>query len=426
MTDSEVVTVAFAGAGSRGSAYAGWIRRHPDRARVVAVAEPRREYRDALAADHGLAPERQYDDWRQLLAAGPRAGAAGRIADLVVIATRDDLHLEPALAFIEAGYDVLLEKPIAPTEDECRRIVAAAEASGRLFGVCHVLRYTPYTETLKRALDTGLIGDVVSVQHLEPVGYWHQAHSFVRGNWRQADQSSFMLLAKSCHDLDWLRYVVGRPITRVSSFGGLAHFTRANQPAGAAERCFDCAVEPDCAYSAPKIYAKAFAERGGRAWPIDVITKDPTREGVERALRDGPYGRCVYACDNDVVDHQVVNLEFEGGVSAVFTMTAFAAPTRRRTRIFGTRGELEGDSQRVRVYDFLTDAWRDVEPATSQSSGGTHGGGDDGLMDAFIRAVATRDASWIRSGATESLNSHLAVFAAERSRREGTVVSIAG
>jgi predicted dehydrogenase len=408
-----VVTIAVVGAGDRGTGYADWALAHPDRAQVVAVAEPRDVRRERFAAAHQA--RHVYRDWREL-------AAAGRVADAVVIATQDAMHLEPALAFAELGYHILLEKPIAPSETDCRRIVAAVRQAGVLFAVGHVMRYTPFTRTVKSLLDAGRLGQVVSVQHLEPVGFWHYAHSFVRGNWRNEQQSTFMLLAKSCHDLDWLGYVVGRPIRRVASFGALTHFTPDNRPEGAADRCLDCAVEPECAYSAKRFYFDRL--RGGRhGWPLRVVVDEPTEAALTAALRDGPYGRCVYACDNDVVDHQVVSLEFDGGATATFTMTGFTeGGLRRQTRIFGSRGELIGDGHTVRLYDFRTGT-AEVVDVPGGTDGG-HGGGDAGLMDAFVRAVATGDARHILSGPEETLRSHLAVFAAERARREGTVVTL--
>ncbi|MGY0231255.1 Gfo/Idh/MocA family protein [Longispora urticae] len=407
------ITIAIVGAGSRGGSYANWVARHPEHARVVAVAEPRVEYRDKLVTEHDAEP---YADWREIIARGER------IADAVAICTQDADHLEPALAFAAAGYHILLEKPLAPTEDECRQIVAACAEAGVMLAVCHVLRYTPYTALVKHALPR--IGKIVSVQHLEPVGFWHQAHSFVRGNWRNTAESTFMLLQKSCHDIDWLQYVVGASISRVSSFGGLAQFTRENQPAGAADRCTDCALT-DCSYDARKIYHR-FYDEGKRAWPLTILTPEPTRESLDEALREGPYGRCVYACDNDVVDHQVVALEFEGGASGVFTMTAFNEQAHRKTRIFGTHGELDGDGETVRVFEFATRTWETVDAGAvgDASASGGHGGGDDGIMAAFTTALRTGDPTHIRSGGEASLNSHLAVFAAERARLQGTVETI--
>jgi predicted dehydrogenase len=411
------VTLAVVGAGNRGTEHAGWALAHPERAKVVAVAEPRAVRRERLAAAHGIGPGAAFADWRDL-------AGRGRIADAVLICTQDAMHAAPAVAFAGLGYHVLLEKPIAPNEADCRAVIEAAERAGVLFAVGHVLRYTPYTAVVKQLLDAGRLGDVVSVQHLEPVGFWHHAHSYVRGAWRREDTSTFMLLAKSCHDLDWLQYVVGRPIRRVASFGGLAHFRPENRPAGASDRCVECAVEPTCPYSAKRIYHR-YLERG-LGWPLDAVVDASTEADLAAALREGPYGRCVYACDNDAVDHQVVAMEFDQGPTGTFTMTAFNAGGHRRTRLFGTRGELEGDGETIRLFDFLTRTTEVIDPKAAGGAGadGGHGGGDAGLMDAFVQAVATEDRARILSGPRESLQAHLAVFAAERARREGTVQDV--
>ncbi|SDM46000.1 Gfo/Idh/MocA family protein [Nonomuraea jiangxiensis] len=405
-----MVTLAIVGAGSRGTTYA----RHATdtgRAQVVAVA-------DQLASRRARFPEaRQYADWREL-------AALPRQADAVIIATQDREHVEPAVRFADLGYDILLEKPMAVSEDDCRAIVAAGRP-GAVFAVCHVMRYTPYTKVLKEVLDAGRIGEIVSIQHLEPVGWWHQAHSYVRGNWRRTDESTFMLLAKSCHDLDWLVHLTGRQVTRVSSFGGLHHFRPENRPAGAAARCLDCAVEPTCPYSAKRIYLPL---AGKEAWPVSVLTDDVSEQGILEALRTGPYGRCVYACDNDVVDHQVVNLEFEGGVTAAFTMTAFTPSLHRQTRIFGTRGSIDGDGDHLTLTDFVTGRSEVIEtrPTGDATARGGHGGGDQALIEAFLTAVTARDPSPILSSPTESLHSHLIAWAAEHSRLTGTTVTLAG
>src|SRR5689334_2418314 len=412
------VSIVVLGAGNRGTGYARWALRHPDRARVVAVAEPREVRRARFAAEHGIPAADAVADWEDL-------AARPRFADAVLICTQDRMHEGPAATFAAAGYHILLEKPMAPDEAGCRRIVAAVEKAGVMLAVGHVLRYTPYTRMVKEIVDSGQLGDIMSVQHLEPVGFWHQAHSFVRGNWRRADLATTMLLAKSCHDLDWLGYILGRAPYRVSSFGSLTHFTAASRPPGAADRCVACSVEPDCPYSAPRLY-RGLLDRGARGWPLSVVIGDFSAGALDEALTNGPYGRCVYACDNDVVDHQVVALEFPGATTATFTMTAFTQAGHRRTQVFGTRAELTGDGETIRVYDFLTRAERTVTPAAvgGMNAGEGHAGGDAGLMDAFIAAVATGDRTLISSGPRESLASHLAVFAAERARLNGTVENI--
>lgn len=404
---SENVSVVVIGAGDRGCTYAGWIEAHPERARVVAVVDPDPVRRERLLARHPDA--RGFVDWRDL--------PAEPLAQAALVCTQDAAHVEPAMAMLARGYDVLLEKPIAPTLPEVERVCAAAQASGRIFAVPHVMRYTPHTRVLRELLAGDAIGGIVSVQHVEPVGWFHMAHSYVRGNWRRAADSSSMLLAKSCHDIDWLGFVVGRPIVRASSFGSLTHFRAENAPAGATARCLDCPLERTCAYSATRIYLDR-ALAGETRWPVSVITADPTPAGVETALREGPYGRCVYACDNDVVDHQVVALEFAGGITGTFQMMAFTDKAFRRTQIYGTQGELTTDGVTIGVLDFRTGERRVVEAGAigDPTAGGGHGGGDWGLFDAFIAAVAAGDQSLISTDAAATLASHRAVFAIEEAR----------
>ena len=406
------VTMLVVGCGSRGTTYARYALAHPDRLRIIAVAEPREECRRCMAVEYGIPPENLFADWRELL-------NRPRCADAAMVATQDVLHAEPAIALMDRGYHLLLEKPMAPTAEACRRIAETAVRNRTIFGVCHVLRYMDYTRKLKELLDAGAVGDLVSIQHLEPLGYWHYAHSYVRGNWRNEALSSSMLLSKSCHDLDWLRYIFGVPCRRVSSFGSLKHFRPECRPPGAADHCLDCAVEGNCPYSAKRIYLRQ-VERSQSSW-IGATTE----ADVLRGLRTLPYGRCVYACDNDVVDHQVVNMEFEGGRTATFTMTGFTRMGHRRTGIFGTRGEIYGDGSRIHVKDFLTDRTTVMElPATDGSIDGGHGGGDYRIMEAFVAAVATGDPGKILSGARESYETHLMVFAAETARHAGTVETI--
>lgn len=412
------VTLALAGTGSRGRTFSSLAQQHPDRARVVAVADPRTERREALADQLGLAADRRFDDWRDL-------AALDRFADAVIITTPDREHVGPACRFAELGYHVLLEKPIAPTRAECIEVIDSVEKAGVILAVCHVMRYTVYTAKVKEVVASGRLGQLVGVEHLEPIGWWHFAHSFVRGNWRRSDLSGPSILTKCCHDLDWLRYIVGRPAVAVSSWGGLHHFTAANRPAGAADRCLECAVEPDCPYSAERLYLGCLGDPERERWPLSVVTTDLSESGVRRALREGPYGRCVYACDNDVADHQVVTIEFEGRVTATLTMSAFTPFARRRTRIMGTRGFLDGDGQRLTLTDFVTGEVESFDlPAAGADAGGGHDGGDFGVMNAFLDAVSTGDHSLVRTGPRESLESHLMAFAAERSRLTGAPVRV--
>jgi len=409
-----MIKLVIVGCGCRGQGFADFIARNPKRAELVGIAEPRENPRRKLVREHRIAGKYAFHDWREL-------ARQDRFADAAIIATQDHQHVEPAVALAAKGYHILLEKPMAPDEAGCRRIIEAIHANRVLFSVAHVLRYTPYTQKLKEMLSSGLIGEVVSIQHLEPVGYWHQAHSFVRGNWRKESESSSMLLQKSCHDLDWIRYIMGSRCIAVSSFGSLKHFRRAEKPEGAGERCLSCACEARCPYSAKKIYLGR-VEKGQVEWPVNIVSEDVSHEGVRVALESGPYGRCVYECDNDVVDHQVVNMLFEGGSTASFTMTAFSEYQDRKTHIFGTRGELYGDGSSILHFDFLTDRKTEIAiEASDFTLVGGHAGGDDGLTAGFLAALEKNDQGQILSGPSESLDSHLMVFRAEEARKKNTV-----
>ena len=413
--------MAVIGAGARGNGYSKFATHFPDRLKIVAVADPDDYRRTHFAEKYNIPPEKCFRTWQEFC-------AQPKMCDAVAICTQDSMHEAPAVACAKLKYHILLEKPMAPTAEACRNIVAAVKEAGVFFAVCHVLRYTSYTRMLQQILKSGEIGDIISIQHLEPVGYWHQAHSFVRGNWRNEAESSNMLLAKSCHDIDWLRGIMGKPCKAVHSFGSLRHFRASEKPEGAAARCCDCPreIESACPYSAYKIYFRDRFCKGQKFWPVNVLTPEVTDKTLAEALKNGPYGRCVYACDNDVVDNQVVNLLFDDGSTASMTMTAFNFNAGRKTRIFGTMGEIETDSRVITVRRYLDDTIREIDTATDNDGGilTGHGGGDYGLMDSFVRAVAENDPSQIVTGIDETLESHLMVFAAEESRKKGIVARL--
>ena len=426
---AEVVTLAVIGVGNRGrDVYARWALAHPDEARVVAVADPDPERRASMAERHGIGPSGRFESWEDLLS-GP-----GR-ADAVVIATPDRMHVAPALRALELGYDILLEKPIAPTREETLALSRAAAGGGSIT-VAHVLRYTPFFTTLKRLLDDGRIGRLMTMQYTENIGYWHFAHSYVRGNWRRADQSSPLILAKSCHDLDIMRWLAGAPCRKVSSFGELRHFRRENMPPGAPERCIDgCPAGEACPFNAVTFYVEGLADADG--WPVSVIAEDTGREGRLRALREGPYGRCVYRCDNDVVDQQVAIFEFENGVTAAFNVTGFTEENTRTLKLMGSHGELRGhlDKGELEVRTFGRPSRRGgtirsgaPHETITVPAGGGHAGGDDGLMRAFVDRVRRRKLGQDRGDAStslqESLDSHLMAFAVEEARLGGTVAFV--
>ncbi len=406
------ITAVVLGAGSRGSIYAGYAADHSDELQIIAIADPRPDRLHPLADKVNVPADKRFSTWEELL-------AQPKMADAVFICTQDDDHAAPALKALELGYHVLLEKPMSNTEEECRAIEAAARKAGRTLAVCHVLRYTPFYMTLKALIDAGEIGEVTTINQIENVGYWHQAHSFVRGNWRSSTESSPMILAKSCHDMDIILWLMGRDCLRVQSFGSLRHFTAENAPEGAPARCLDgCPHAEACPYYAPKLYM----DMTKTGWPIDIITTDLSEEGRRKALEEGPYGRCVYRCDNDVVDRQIVNMEFEGGGVATFTMTGLSADFSRQLKIFGTEGQIEADMGTKEIVLHRFGEEKKTIPLDMGGNTSGHGGGDYGIMRNFLAVL--RDGGEIRTSAAISLQSHLMCFAAERSRIEHTVIEL--
>ncbi len=414
------IEIALIGAGVRGvEIYGELVRKHPLGARVVAVADV--DEGGAARAAARLGGEVATFASGEAFLAGPRR------ADAVIISTPDRTHAELAVRAIAGGYHVLLEKPIGTTRDEVLAVAEAARVSDVTVTVAHVLRYTDFFRELKRLVAEGRIGKLVGIQHTENVGYWHFAHSFVRGNWRRADEASPMILAKACHDLDLIRWLADAPAVAVSSAGRLVWFRGENAPDGSTARCTDgCAVERTCPYSAVRFYAERHA--GNSGWPVSALGPDTTPEGVLRALREGPYGRCVYRCDNDVVDHQAVTIEMEGGVVATLVVSGLTALNTRTVKLVGSHGELRGHMEQnsIELHDFVTGQ---VETVTLPHRAGAHSGGDEGLIDDFLRRLdLARAGQPVPAAATslaESIESHLLAFAAERARVERVVVPMA-
>lgn len=413
--EKQAVRLILVGAGGRGTLYAELCEKLGGSARIVAVAEPREVFRSRIAERHGVPAENACADWREF-------AARPKFADAVIIAMQDRLHLEPSVAFAAKRYHILIEKPLAPDYASCVRIVEAARRTGIILSVCHELRYSEYTRAVKALLAAGTIGRIICVQHSEPVGHWRYVHSFVRGNWRREADSSPFLLAKSSHDLDWIRYVADSPVRRVSSFGSLMFFKKENRPSGAAEHCAECGIAKNCPYCAQDFYLKRFQNRTNDE-RVEAVTGTPTRESLLENLRVGPYGRCVFACDNDVADHQVVNLEFENGATASFTLSGCSIFADRRTVIFGSLGEISGDGEHLFVSDYLTGTKRAV-PVPAPEFADRHGGGDFNLLKTFVEAVRSGDTREIVSDAEVSLETHKLVFGAELARRENRVVEL--
>ena len=414
------MNVAILGLGSRGALYATIVTEEEKNCKVVAVCDVKAEKRHLAVERYGVAKDKVYAEEKEFF-------AAGKLADVLVVATMDCDHYRHTIAALQLGYDVLLEKPISPKEEECREIIETANRLGRKIAVCHVLRYTPFYGKIKSWIERGEIGQIVSISATENVGWWHQAHSFVRGNWRNSKETSPMILQKCCHDMDIIRWLVDSHCVSVSSFGGLSHFKKENQPKGAAARCVDCPYVDECLYSAKKYYIDYWKEIGmPQKWPFDVITTDRpyTEESLQKAIATSPWGRCVYDCDNDVVDHQICNMAFENGAVAQLNMVAFAEKNYRRIHIWGTKGEIIGDMDEnwVEIIRFSKGSERvEVEKIGKDEFG--HAGGDIVMIHDFLRACESDGA--VLSSANASLESHLMSFAAEKSRLEnGKVIEI--
>ena len=414
----EPLSAVLVGAGNRGrSVYAAWARRHPERLRLVAIAEPDDERRAATAAEHGIDPARCFRDWKDCL-------EPPRLADLAILATSDTLHVAPALAALERGYDVLLEKPIAPTAAECVRVVDAAERAGRLLQIGHVLRHAPFYRKVHEIVSSGVLGELVHLDLKEHIAAWHMTHSYVRGRFRNRSEAAPILLAKSCHDLDLICWLADRPALRVASFGALAHYRAEDAPAGAPARCTDgCPAQPTCPHDAVRFYLGPEDDLA-RFWPWLDVSSDPRRESRRRALEAGRYGRCAYRCDNDVLDRQAVTVEFAGGLTASFSLHGFAAEEQRTIRVTGTCGELRG-----RLDGGMLEVTRPgVFGSEHYELGGSpigHFGGDVGLMEHVTTLLAEGSRNALQGRGRSALAGHLLGFAAEQARETGTIVDVA-
>ena len=401
------------GAGSRGMTYGTWAHRHG--IEIAAIAEIRPDRLEAAGKALNVPEAMRFTDTNDLF-------ALGKIADAAIIATMDRDHFGHVMQALDRGYDILLEKPISPDPVECLQIEAKANALGKKITVCHVLRYTDFFGTLKDIIDSRELGKVVAIKHAENIGNFHMAHSFVRGNWRNDTLSSPIIMQKSCHDLDILLWLTGSHCTKVAAFGSLSYFKESNAPAGSSDRCLTCSVAETCRFDARKAYLPAL---GG--WPTDVVCLEQTEAALMEALRTGPYGRCVYRCDNNVCDHMSMIMEFENGVTATFSLTAQTNGVHRNIHIMCEDGEIEADdSQRkIVVRKFVSCGCDSFDERTIhiRSNASGHGGGDAGIMEDF--AASLTDTAESRSSISRSVESHIMACALEESRLTGKVVELA-
>ena len=404
------LTAITLGAGNRGNVYGDYAKEYAAELNVIGVAEPIDIRRERYQQKHSISEENLFTTWEHVF-------DRPKFADVVIITTPDDLHYGPCIAALQKGYDVLLEKPISPSEKECRHILELAQQNKKIVAVCHVLRYAPYFIKLKNLIQSGNLGEVVSMQHFEPIEHIHMSHSFVRGNWHNSKTSNPIILAKSCHDLDIIKWLLGKPCRKIQAFGSLSWFRKENAPAGSTARCTDgCAAEKDCPYSALKIYQER------RTWlhHFDLPeNKEKHGEVIMDYLRNSNYGRCVYRMENDQEDHYTTNMLFDGGATVTFNMEAFTSYHGRKTRIMGSMGDVVGDMRSFTWFDFRT---RQTEVYEHESDG--HGGGDWRLVSDWIQAVSQRDESLLTSTIQDSIESHIMGFMAEESKDTDRVMEV--
>ncbi len=416
MSAKKVIVI---GCGNRGKTYTDIMaNEYAGEFEIVAIAEPIEDRREYMRKKHSVAENMCFESWEEIL-------AMPKFADVVLIATMDRDHYDPAMAAIAQGYDLMLEKPIAPTPKQCREIQKAAEDKGVFVLVCHVLRFTKIFNVLKDIIDRGEIGRVMTIQHIEGVGDIHQTHSFVRGNWANSNTSSPMILQKSCHDMDILAWLIGEKCTAVQSFGSLSYFRRENAPEGSPERCVEGCPQKDCPYNAVKLYLRPDDDWFG---PVATKKIKPTAADMERSLYETDYGKCVFKCSNNVVDHQIVNLKFGDDIYVDFSMNAFNYGGRVM-HIMGTRGEIHAamSGNKVEIFDFITRKTRTVDVDSAQygeTITGGHGGGDSGIV-AALRDLLNGKRLKAISNVGESCDNHMIAFATEQSRISGKVIDMA-
>ncbi len=411
---NKIFTVAIVGCGARGcESYGRLFHQFKDKYKIVALCDINKDTLKKYGEIYSVPEENRFESEEEFFKV--------RRADLVTITTLDEDHVRQSLAAMKLGYDILMEKPITDNADECLALLEAQKKYGNKVLVCHVLRYAPAFMKVDELLKEGRVGRLVAIQAIEQVAYWHQAHSYVRGNWRRAEDTTPMILAKCCHDLDLLQFYAKSKCESVSSVGDLTYFTEENAPENSTARCLDCPLKDTCAYSAKRIYIDNFIGSGRpeNVWPYNVLTPEIplTEEGLTKAVKEGPYGRCVFRCDNDVVDHQITQITFENGVKATLLMTAFTAGGGRIYKFFGTTGEIDfyEDQNIIEIKPF-GGKWETIDVKNLAEGGYSHGGGDYGLITTLYDMLSGNAKS--ETSLEASIESHLMGICAEQSRKE--------
>ena len=413
---NKIVTVSIIGLGGRGGeAYGRYIDKLKDKFKITHVCDINNVRLTKYGDLFDIPTENRYAD--------EDAFFKNKWSDVLFITTQDRMHVRMAKKALLLGYDIVLEKPVSDDPQELKELAELAHQTGRMVMVCHVLRYTVAMRKLKEVLNSGAIGKLVSIDQTENVVFWHEAHSYVRGNWRNRALSTPMIMAKCCHDLDLLQDFIGSQCRSVASMGSLAYFKAENKPQGAADRCTQCKYVDTCTYSAKKVYVDMWKTCGQpeNIFPFNLVTDayPTTEEALYQAIEESPYGRCVFACDNDVVDNQTVIMQFENGVTATLKMEAFVKDGGRDIRFFGTEGELvlsEGEGTIIlKKYFGENTVWK-LTDLTDDLEG--HGGGDHRMIDRLYEIMTSNETAFDTS-IDKSIESHYMAIAAEESRLNG-------
>ncbi len=455
---SDPVKAVMNGAGSRGMyAYGKYAEDNPDRLDFIAVAEPDDYKRKDFQKRHNIPDNKAFSSWEEMMNED-----VGKLAEVAFICTPDLLHYEPAMRALGLDYNLVLEKPIAPKIKQCREIEQLAKQKKKFVQVCHVLRYTDFWKKVKEIVDSGEIGKIIHYEHSENVSFWHFAHSYVRGPFCHTDHSAPFILAKTCHDLDLMYWIMGEKSRNVKATGGLTHYCEENAPEGAPERCIDgCPVSDSCPWYAPRFYIRAlpFLQIGTHShnrfvrffsklllkskgllkflsvfipplknfinwqhWPATVMTNDTSLEGKRKALRETPYGKCVYHSHNNQPDHIVSTYEFPNGKVASLISTGLSDLEGRELRIFGTKGTIRGyfryNGEKLWVRDLRHTKTRIIHESGIHIEG--HGGADRAMMDSFtsfmLGEAKPGDVGY--TDITEAMESHYMGFASEEAREK--------
>ena len=420
MDMAKTVTAIILGAGHRAMAYADFSLANPDLLKIVGVADPDEYRRKYVMKKFGFPEENCFYDAEAL-------SKAPKFADVIINGTMDEQHVETSIPLLEKGYDMLLEKPFAVNEEEMDRLIQVVEKHHNKVMICHVLRYTPFYSEIKKRILQGEIGEVINIQTIENVSYHHLSTSFVRGKWGNSKKChTSMLLAKCCHDMDIMMWLMApnKPVA-VSSAGSRLQFREENAPENSGTRCLvDCPLVDTCLFSAKRLYLDHPNRWEVYVWRDLEGVENPTDEQRRQVLIDSDYGKCMYKCDNDVVDHQSVLVNFSNGATGTHNMTGGSAESLRTVRVIGTRGEIYGEFENkfIKIKTINPEPGKDYDEETvdlSHISGEGHSGGDERLTRDFIKFVSGEEPSFSCTSIFDSVAGHRIIFLADKSREQG-------